>query len=102
MRWPGDRSRRMTAMLAERKGADLGRALAQMHALAEECSDSRTFVDRALADLPALVASDLTTLSVCDLRGGTRRVFGRLGEALTEADRSAFDRHFHEHPLVRF
>jgi DNA-binding CsgD family transcriptional regulator len=29
-------------------------------------------------------------------------VFGRRAETLSDADRSAFDRHFREHPLVRF
>lgn len=33
---------------------------------------------------------------------GTRKVFGRQAEALSNADRSAFDHHFREHPLVRF
>jgi DNA-binding CsgD family transcriptional regulator len=52
--------------------------------------------------LTAAVSSDLTTLSVCDLAQGTRRVFGRSGETLSAADRAVFDHHFRAHPLVRF
>jgi DNA-binding CsgD family transcriptional regulator len=55
-----------------------------------------------VAELPRLVPSDLTTLSVCDLATGRRRVFGNPGEALSPEDVAAFDRHFFEHPLVRF
>ena len=33
---------------------------------------------------------------------GSREVFGRRNEALSESDRLAFDRHFRSHPLVRF
>jgi hypothetical protein len=49
-----------------------------------------------------IVASDLTTLSICDLEQGTGRVVCREGETLSEADGAAFDRHFREHLLVRF
>jgi len=56
----------------------------------------------ALDVVPDLVASELTTLSVCDLDRGTRTVHGRNGEQLSEDDRALFDRHFREHPLVRF
>jgi DNA-binding CsgD family transcriptional regulator len=85
--------------LAER---DLRRALATVQALAAEEGDSAAFVRAVLDELPRIVASDLTTLSLCDLRAGTRRVVGRQAEALSDADRAAFDHHFHEHPLVRF
>jgi DNA-binding CsgD family transcriptional regulator len=85
--------------LAER---DLRRAMAAVQTLAAEDGDSASFVQTVLDELPQLVASDLTTLSLCDLAGGTRRVVGRQAETLSEADRAAFDRHFREHPLVRF
>ena len=55
-----------------------------------------------VAELPRLVASDLTTLSVCDLATGRRRVFGNPGETLSPEDIAAFDRHFFDHPLVCF
>jgi DNA-binding CsgD family transcriptional regulator len=55
-----------------------------------------------VAELPKLVASDLTTLSVCDLVTGRRRVIGDPGCRLSAEDIAAFDRHFFDHPLVRF
>jgi DNA-binding CsgD family transcriptional regulator len=53
-----------------------------------------------LQQLPRLVASDLTTLSICDLQEGRRRALG--APALGAAERAAFDHHFHAHPLVRY
>jgi DNA-binding CsgD family transcriptional regulator len=76
--------------------------MSTLSALCESSADSRSFVLRALAELTRLVASDLTTLSVCDLERGTRRVVGREAETLSDDDRRSFDRHFRDHPLVRF
>ena len=76
--------------------------LAAAQILAEQSTDSQSFVRGALDQLTDIVASDLTTLSLCDLGRNTRRVFGRQGEMLSEDDRRAFDRHFREHPLVRY
>jgi DNA-binding CsgD family transcriptional regulator len=87
------------ARLAER---DLRVALRTLQSLAEQSASSASFVDTALDQLTGIVSSELTTLSICDLAQGTRRVVGRRGEALSDADRAAFDRHFREHPLVRF
>lgn len=56
----------------------------------------------ALTGTASLIASDLTTLSVCDLRHGRRHVEMNPQAALSTADREAFDRHFFEHPLVCF
>lgn len=56
----------------------------------------------AVQALPTLVASEITTLSVCDLRSGRRRVIGTPAGAIGSADRACFDRHFREHPLVRY
>jgi DNA-binding CsgD family transcriptional regulator len=89
----------MRSPLAER---DLRRALAAVQGLATAATDSASFVRAALDALPRMVASDLTTLSLCDLAAATRTVIGRQAEALSDEDRAAFDRHFHEHPLVRF
>lgn len=77
-------------------------ALAAMTAIADRSNDCRSFVASALDELPVLVPSDLTTLSFCDLERGSREVFGRRNEALSDSDRLAFDRHFRSHPLVRF
>lgn len=92
----------MAALLAALTAPDLRRAFGALQALAEESADSGCFVRTALEQLTGIVASDLTTLSMCDLARGTRRVVGRKAEALSTADRAAFDRHFHDHPLVRF
>ncbi len=56
----------------------------------------------AVEGLPRLVASEVTTLSVCDLAAGTRRVVSFPGDAIGAEDRASFDRLIHEHPLVRF
>jgi DNA-binding CsgD family transcriptional regulator/GAF domain-containing protein len=53
-------------------------------------------------ELPDLVGSDLTTLSVCDLATGRRRVVGAAGEKLSPDDIACFDRYFFVHPLVRY
>jgi DNA-binding CsgD family transcriptional regulator len=92
----------MAALLAELSENDLRRALSVVLALAKESEDSGAFIGSALDRLTSLVPSDLTTLSLCDLERGTRTVFGRRGETLSEDDRNAFNRHFHQHPLVRF
>jgi DNA-binding CsgD family transcriptional regulator len=52
--------------------------------------------------LPRLVDSELTTLSVCTLRTGHRRVVCNPVGALSPADIACFDRFFYEHPLVRY
>lgn len=92
----------MAAMFAELSARDLRSAMSALQALAEESADCRSFAVAALEHLTGVVASDLTTLSICDLERGTRRVVSRAGETLSDADRAAFDRHFREHPLVRF
>jgi len=88
-----------TAELSER---DLRSAMGALQSLADQSADCASFVRGALEQLTGIVASDLTTLSICDLAGGTRRVISRKAETLSTADRAAFDRHFREHPLVRF
>jgi DNA-binding CsgD family transcriptional regulator len=92
----------MAAMFAEVAARDLRSAMSVLQSLAEQGVDCQSFVFAALGRLTGIVASDLTTLSICDLDRGTRRVIGRAGESLSSADRAAFDRHFREHPLVRF
>ena len=92
----------MGALLARLPERDLRAALRALQMLADQSVSSASFIDAALEQLTGIVASDLTTLSICDLEAGTRRVVGRKGETLSEADRAAFDLHFREHPLVRF
>jgi DNA-binding CsgD family transcriptional regulator len=90
------------AIKAALRGRDARRAVAAFDAIAAEDHDPRSFVRDALDRLAELVGSDLTTLSLCDLQRQTRTVIGRSGEALSDEDRAAFDRHFSEHPLVRY
>jgi DNA-binding CsgD family transcriptional regulator len=92
----------MGAVLTRLPGRDLRAAMRALAVLAEQSASSACFVDAALEQLTGIVASDLTTLSICDLERGSRRVVGRKGETLSETDRAAFDRHFRVHPLVRF
>lgn len=86
-------------MLKER---DFRAALDLLGAIAEAGGDTRAFAAIGVARLPALVASEFTTLSVCDLASGKRAVYGLPAGALSAEDRAAFDRHFKAHPLVRF
>lgn len=70
--------------------------------MSEAALDKASFARLGVDGLPALVASEFTTLSICHLASGKREVFGLPAGALSAQDRAAFDRHFHEHPLVRF
>jgi DNA-binding CsgD family transcriptional regulator/GAF domain-containing protein len=79
-----------------RAGLDL------LGAMSEAALDKATFARLGVERLPALVASEFTTLSICHLKSGRREVFGLPAGALSAEERAAFDRHFHEHPLVRF
>ena len=92
----------MAALLQELSESQLRRALTVVSTLADESAEGGSFIEGALGRLTSLVPSDLTTLSLCDLERGTRTVFARRNEALSEDDRSAFNRHFRQHPLVRF
>jgi DNA-binding CsgD family transcriptional regulator len=77
-------------------------ALDLLGAMNEAALDKASYARLGVEGLPALVASEFTTLSICHLASGKREVFGLPAGALTPEDRAAFDRHFHEHPLVRF
>jgi hypothetical protein len=81
---------------------DLRAAFGALNALSENEMNRAGFVEAAFEQLVRLVASELTTLSICDMERGTRSVIGRKGETLSHADRDAFDQHFRDHPLVRF
>lgn len=60
------------------------------------------FGARGVRWLPRLVASEITTLSLCDLVTGSRRVVSDPPHAFDRDALAAFDRHFFEHPLVRY
>src|SRR5579883_582026 len=81
---------------------DMERAVAAFQDIAAADSDYWSFARHTLDRLAELVGSDLTTLSLCDLERQTRAVIGRRGEDLSAAHRATFDRHFREHPLVRY
>lgn len=72
--------------------------LARVEAQADDAEDFACAVVLALHEL---VAAELTTLSVCDLTTGQRRVVGLSGICLGHNELTCFDRHFFDHPLVR-
>jgi DNA-binding CsgD family transcriptional regulator len=82
--------------------ADLAAALDCVGAMAEAGAELDTWARAGVDSLPRVVASEMTTLSVCDLASGRREVTGGASSALGAADRAAFDRYFLVHPLVRY
>ncbi|HEX8013196.1 MAG TPA: helix-turn-helix transcriptional regulator [Casimicrobiaceae bacterium] len=70
--------------------------------MSDAARDAVSFARRGTELLPRLVASEITTLSVCDLARNTRRVVSAPAAAISAADRAIFDRHFRAHPLVQF
>jgi DNA-binding CsgD family transcriptional regulator len=80
---------------------ELRKALDVLHALGEACTGSSAFARDGVALLPRLIASDVTTLSVCDLDGGHRSVVTDQPGAISRHALAAFDHYFHDHPLVR-
>ena len=77
-------------------------ALDLLGAMNEAALDKASFARLGVERLPSLVASEFTTLSLCHLASGKREVFGLPAGALSAEDRAALDRHFHQHPLVRY
>jgi DNA-binding CsgD family transcriptional regulator len=92
----------MVSILRHLTALDARLAIDLMQDVAAGSNDTTGFVQKLLDRLPALVPSELTTLSLCDLRAGRRGVVRRAGEELSDEDCAAFDRHFRTHPLVRF
>ena len=81
---------------------DFRAALDALGAMNEAARDVASFAAAGVERLPALVASEFTTLSVCNLVNGRREVSGMPAGSLSAEDRAAFDRHFNQHPLVRY
>ena len=81
---------------------DLQSALRFVGTMADAGTDARLFAGLGVEALASLVASEITTLSVCNLVSGRREVVGSRGSGLSAADRACFDRYFRVHPLVRF
>ncbi len=82
--------------------SDFRTAVELLGAMRDTPADLASFARAGVERLPALVASEFTTLSVCNLANGRRQVFGLPAGALSAEQRAAFDRHFAEHPLVRY
>lgn len=81
---------------------DITAAVRALEAIGSGDFDRIELVRRGLAELPKLVASELTTLSVCDLISGRRTVVSDLPKAISPTDAECFNRFFHVHPLVRY
>ncbi len=81
---------------------DAQAALRAFAAIAAASVDPEAFARAGVRELPRLVGAELTTLSICDLDTGRRRVIGNPDHKLSAADIACFDRFFFDHPLVRF
>ena len=84
------------------RARDLRAALLAVGDIAAAAGGAEPFARSGVQVLSRLVASELTTLSLCDLTSGRRVVYGVPPGAIGADERAAFDRHFHEHPLVRY
>lgn len=80
---------------------DYAGALQVLARIEAQADDVHRFARAAVLALNDYVASELTTLSVCDLVTGHRQVVGLPGVRLGAAEIDCFDRHFFEPPLVR-
>ena len=76
-------------------------ALDTLHTIGQDCLDSGDFARRGVQCLPRLVSSELTTLSVCNLDSGHRKVVCDQPGAISRRELEVFDRYFFAHPLVR-
>jgi DNA-binding CsgD family transcriptional regulator len=81
--------------------ADLREALDVLNTISEACASGASFAREGVTKLPSLVASELTTLSVCDLDSGHRSVVSDRPGAISPRQIEVFDHYFYEHPLVR-
>lgn len=79
---------------------DYAAALRLLARLEEQSGDLECFARASVLALNEFVASELATLSVCDLVTGHRQVIGLPGVRLGADDIACFDRHFFSHPLV--
>lgn len=84
------------------RSCDVRAALLALGDIAEEADSAANFAQVGVRVLSRLVPSELTTLSCCDLHSARRVVIGVPPGAVGADERAAFDRHFHEHPLVRY
>src|SRR5215470_4307931 len=87
--------------MSQLTNGELHAALDTLHAIGEACAGAADFAQRGVTGLSRLVASDLTTLSVCDLASGHRSVVSDRPGAISRREIEVFDRYFYDHPLVR-
>jgi DNA-binding CsgD family transcriptional regulator len=87
-------------MLQALTSRDLRAALDTLHTIGEASASVDGFARQGVASLKCLVAAELTTLSICNLDSGRRSVISDVPGAIARREIDAFDRHFHEHPLV--
>jgi DNA-binding CsgD family transcriptional regulator len=80
---------------------DFERGLQLVERVAEDSASASRFARSGVEAIATLISSDLTTLSVCNLKTGHRQAVGLPGQGLSRSDIAAFDRHFFDHPLVR-
>jgi DNA-binding CsgD family transcriptional regulator len=83
------------------RAGDWRAALEFVNEVASALTDDNGFVHSAGSGLKRLVASELTTLSICHLVSGRRTVHGDAAGSIGPAERECFDQHFREHPLVQ-
>jgi DNA-binding CsgD family transcriptional regulator len=70
-------------------------------AIGEAARTTAGFARQGMASLKRLVPSELATLSICDLDTGHRSVVSDHPGAISKREIEVFDRHLHDHPLVR-
>src|SRR2546429_8843624 len=73
-----------------------------LNEIAAEAWSLESFASSGLDRLPRLVASEATTLSICDLVRGRRTAFSTPNRAFSPGERASVAAHFHEHPLVLY
>lgn len=81
---------------------DFAAAFDALKEIGDGCPSPVEFARRTVALLPRLVTSEITTLSICDLATGRRRVISSPQHAISADALGAFDRHFFAHPLVHY
>jgi DNA-binding CsgD family transcriptional regulator len=81
---------------------DYASALRLLARLEAESGDLESFASACVGAIDGFVASEVATLSVCNLATGHREVVGLPGVRLGAREIASFDRHFFAHPLVRY
>src|SRR5882672_2223 len=82
--------------------SDWRAGLALLNDLAEVDEGTQALAHAAVTALSSLVASEITSLSVCDLHDGRRHVVATPVDAIGAEDQACFDRYFRVHPLVHY